>query len=295
MTRLLSILLTLAFLTAASSAAAVGKKALVIGNGVYDNGMDLKNPVGDARAVAAALEFQEFEVTYAENQSLKDMTALLARFSRTLGTGDIVVVFFGGHGVQVRGATYLLPTDAMMRDTHDLVTALALNDILKVLKEDLRSVLVIVDACRDNPIIAAHATRSPNGGASIAGPRMDLPFGMVIGYAAQPGAVAYDGAGRHSPYVTALLRHLETPGQDVELMLRAVRKDVVLATGGAQLPWTQSSLLDGFSLSSPDGRPAEPARLDPRREARRVLLRAKLCGAMQRRNPGACAVAGDDG
>lgn len=268
---------------AAAQAPSAGRKALVIGNGTYMHGPDLKNPIPDARAVGLALEGMGFTVYYSENLTLRSMGATLGAFARVLEPMDTAIVFFAGHGVLVDGATYLMPTDALMRDEHDLITAVPLNEVLDVLRQDLRAAMVLVDACRDNPLLQLAATRSLRPQSSVA-ETLRLPFGMVISYAAQPGAVAYDGDGNHSPYVTALLQHMTQPGADVELMLRAVRRDVVLSTGGAQVPWTQSSLLDGFSLSGQSAAahtaPAAAPVPDPARVQRRATLKARLCTAI---------------
>lgn len=284
-------------LTGTPASAVGSKQALVIGNGLYRNGPDLKNPVPDARAISGQLEDLGYAVTHFENLALSEMSTALAAFSRQLGPHDTVVVFFAGHGVLVDGTTYLMPTDALMRDQHDLITAFPVNEILDVLRSDLRAGVVLIDACRDNPLLQVAATRSLRTGATSQH-NLKLPFGVVIGYAAQPGAVAYDGNGNHSPYVTALLNHMSRPGVDVELMLRDVRRDVVFSTGGAQVTWTQSSLLDGFSLAELPPPPPEPVVVqqssrrglfERRRQERLARLRTRLCSAISGRHAALCA------
>lgn len=224
--------------------------ALVIGNSIYENGPDLRNPVNDARAVAAELSRLGYRVYHGENLNNADMSRLLLGFADKITEARQVVVYFAGHGVQIDGVTYLMPTDAVMRSKDDLITAITLNEVLDLLRGDLRASIVLVDACRDNPIYENAATRSfAGGGGSQNRALFDLPYGMLIGYASRPGAVAYDGPLQHSPYAAALLDHMATPGLDVELMLRRVRNQVVQITEGAQVPWTQSSLLGEVRLA----------------------------------------------
>lgn len=259
------------------------KRALVIGNSTYLHGPNLRNPVRDAQAVRDALTELSFDVTYAENISLRGLSTVLATFSRKLQPQDMAVVYFAGHGVFVDGTTYLMPTDALMRDQHDLITAFPVNEVLDMLRSDLRAGLVMIDACRDNPLMQTVATRSIKHNGS-GGSDLKLPFGMVISYAAQPGAVAYDGEGLHSPYTEALLRHMGRAGLDVEMMLRDVRRDVVFATHGEQITWTQSSLLDGFSLAEAPVQTrsvVESPSISEKRRKRLAGLRQKLCKALR--------------
>lgn len=273
----------LTLLSALPAHAFTQKRALVIGNSTYRHGPDLRNPVRDARAVRDALMGLEFDVTYAENLSLRGLSTILASFSRKLQSHDMVVVYFAGHGVFVDGTTYLMPTDALMRDEHDLITAFPVNEVMDMLRTDLRAGLVLIDACRDNPLMQTVATRSIKQTGSPAS-NLQLPFGMVISYAAQPGAVAYDGAGDHSPYTEALLRHIGRTGLDVEMMLRDVRRDVVFATHGEQITWTQSSLLDGFSVAGEKQLPrsvTEQPVSNAKRRKRLSTLRQRLCKALK--------------
>ncbi|MEM7056169.1 MAG: caspase family protein [Pseudomonadota bacterium] len=276
-------MLGLTMLSALPAHAFTAKRALVIGNGDYRHGPDLRNPVRDARAIRDALSGLDFDVTYAENLSLRGLSTALATFSRKLQPQDMAVVYFAGHGVFVDGTTYLMPTDALMRDEHDLITAFPVNEVMDMLRTDLRAGLVLIDACRDNPLVQTVATRSIRQSGSSPS-NLKLPFGMVISYAAQPGAVAYDGQGLHSPYTEALLRHIGRVGLDVEMMLRDVRRDVVFATHGEQITWTQSSLLDGFSLAGPGPQTRsvqEAPLLNAKRRKRLSTLRHRLCKALR--------------
>lgn len=276
--------------------------ALVIGNASYENGPDLRNPVSDANAVAAEFSRLGFKVYHALNLTYSEMSRMFLAFSEKIAQADLVVVYFAGHGVQVDGVTYLMPTDAVMRTKEDLITSITLNEVLDILRSDLRASVVLVDACRDNPIYQSSLTRSFTGESGDQTRQyFDLPYGMLIGYASRLGAVAYDGPDKHSPYARALLGHLGTQSLDVELMLRKVRNQVVQGTIGAQVPWTQLSLLGEIVLaraepeknapvsasgkSDESEKPNATQSTDPTTSS----LIAKLCNALDPPLPSQCA------
>ena len=105
--------------------------------------------------------------------------------------------------------------------------------------------LLFLDACRDNPLSKSLSrslgTRSSSVGQGLA--PIHSGVGTMIAYATQPDAVALDGEGRNSPFTTALLKHLPATGQDIALVMRRVRADVIAATDEKQIPWDHSSLV----------------------------------------------------
>lgn len=241
-------LLALVFCVSATPARALGDRvAVVIGNAAYLHGEDLANPLRDARAVGARLRDLGYRVYMGEDVDRAGFTAMLANLQPKIAGAETVVFYYAGHGVQIDGTTYLLPTDARMQSRADLVTAVALNEVLDALQLELRANVVFIDSCRNNPIYAAR-TRSFGPAAQ----EFDPPsVGTFIGYASQPGAVALDGDGEHSPFTRALLDHIGTPGIGVEELMRRVRLQTVRETGGAQVPWSQSSLLGPVELVPP--------------------------------------------
>ena len=106
--------------------------------------------------------------------------------------------------------------------------------------------LVILDACRNNPLAGelARATGRDRAAAAKRGLARveDDDSDTLIAYATAPGAVADDGTGNHSPYTMALLEHLETPGLSVNDLFMKVTNSVLVSTGGNQRPWTNTSL-----------------------------------------------------
>ena len=112
------------------------------------------------------------------------------------------------------------------------------------MEREVKTNLVFLDACRDNPLARNLArsmgTRSMSVGRGLA--RVDSGIGTLIAFATEPGNVALDGVGNNSPFTTALLNHIETPGLDIAQLLRRVRRDVMSSTDERQVPWNNSSL-----------------------------------------------------
>lgn len=262
----------LAFL-AALPVYAEGRVALVIGNQNYRFGPDLKNPIADATSVARQLERFGFDVTLAQNQNLLDFGRTLNRFKSAIQGADLALVYYAGHGVQVDGATYLIPTDGRMENRDDLLTSITVNEVAAIIQDDLRAGVILVDSCRDNPFYEARS-RSFSDQETVAG--VDGPsLGLFIGYASQPGATASDGVGDHSPFTQSFLAALQEPGLEIERVLRKTRLSVALTTDGQQVPWSQSSLLGPVVLN--DGRGTAVSGRD---HSTKANLIAALCDAL---------------
>ncbi|MEL6264663.1 MAG: caspase family protein, partial [Pseudomonadota bacterium] len=254
--------------------AARERVALVIGNGAYSHASALKNPVGDATAMAGALERLGFEVVLGTDLDMGQTTGLLHRFARQVREAEVVLFFYAGHGIQVDGENYVLPVDARMTELLDLeFEALAVERVLDQMRRaspdrDGRSQaakIVLLDACRDNPFHeslarSVEATRSgAHVGRGLAEIRPRGSGGYLIGFATDPGDVAYDGAGAHSPYTAALLAHLETPGLEIRQVMQRVGRAVHGTTGARQQPWTVTSLNDPLYLAPGGGSAATGA------------------------------------
>jgi uncharacterized caspase-like protein len=234
-----------------ASAFVVNKRvALVIGNSTYQHAVTLPNPVADSRLIGQTLRDAGFEVIEGADLDKIDMGKLLDQFTEAAYDADVAVVYYAGHGLQVDGHNYLIPTDAELAKASQLQTrTIPVEDVLAALPPDPAVGIVILDACRDNPLartLAAALPKSRSMGAGLAplqasGLSHDAG-GLLIAYATDPGAVAYDGTGEHSPYTTALAKHLTTPGLEVQGALTRVRADVSEATNGAQRPWVSASL-----------------------------------------------------
>jgi hypothetical protein len=226
--------------------------ALVIGNGNYANAGVLANPVNDAQAVAGALNDVGFDVALGRDLDRSTMERMLRDFLRKASSAKVALLFYAGHGLQVDGRNYLVPVDAKVEAASDLgFETVELDKILGNLEDPARATIVILDACRDNPLTRSIAarSRSTSVGAGLAA-YSTLGTGTLIAFATAPGKVALDGTGKNSPFTQGLVKHLRTPGLEVRAMLTRVRADVMAATGNKQLPWDNSSLMGEVYLAS---------------------------------------------
>jgi uncharacterized caspase-like protein/cyclophilin family peptidyl-prolyl cis-trans isomerase len=246
MLRLAIGLLSLFFILS-SAASAEKRAALVIGNSAYTKVPKLENPKNDAAAIEAMLKAAGFDAVVRVNDlGGAAMRRALRDFSDTILDADVAVVFYAGHGMEVGGVNYLIPTDAVLeRDIDAQDEAVSLDRVIQILEPAKRLRLVILDACRDNPFVRSMrrtvATRAIRSGYGEIDERSLSP-NTLVAYAQRAGGYAEDGAGANSPYTTALLKHLPTPGLDIELALRRVRDEVLMSTRNRQEPFRYGSL-----------------------------------------------------
>lgn len=225
--------------------------ALVVGNANYKNDeLSLLNPGNDAAALEKALTDLGFSVTKLTNQSKREMEAALSAFSSALTNAEIGLFFYAGHGLQAEGDNFLLGSDFVELNAAELTEeAVALSDVRAIFKRSNPGLgVVILDACRNNPLVDGVPSVIVVDGEGLG--RSSGGSGMLIAYATDPGAVAYDGKDENSVFTSALLRHIATPGLDVRLMFGRVRQEVVVATGGRQVPWVEESVLGEYQLNN---------------------------------------------
>lgn len=239
----------LILLSAAGSIAAERRVALVIGNAHYDE-KPLKNPTNDARDISAKLRMLGFEVIEGIDVRKSEMDALAQRFTAALEGASLGLFYFAGHGLQVEGVNYLMPTDAKVKSPAALDFELVRLDLVqRSMEQEARANVIILDACRDNPFersLKASGKRSLLVGRGLA--TVEAGKGTLISFSTQPGNTAADGAGRNSPFTEALLRQIGRPGEDISSFLIRVRNDVEKATAGQQVPWDQSALREKIVL-----------------------------------------------
>lgn len=236
-------------LMARADPAIAGRVALVVGNAAYENTEPLANPRNDAEAMSRTLRELGFEVFDGYDLTRSAFEDLIREFARGARDADAAMLYYAGHGLEVASVNYLVPIDATIRDETDLkFETIVLSDIIALMEREQRTNLVFLDACRDNPMARNLSlnmgTRSVAVGRGLA--PIDTGVGTMIAYSTQPGNVALDGVGRHSPFTDALLEHIATPALDVEIMMRRVRRDVMQETAGQQVPWSSSSLTGSF-------------------------------------------------
>ena len=221
-----------------------GKRvALVIGNGAYQRYPQLKNPTNDAADMATRLRAFGFEVIERSNLTTSQIGPTLREFRSSLSSASVALVFYAGHGMQIRGENYLPAVDAVIVGEDDIpYQSLALRQVLEALEDaKTRLNLVFLDACRDNPF--ARGTRSGSRGLA----KVEAPSGTLISYATRPGSVAADGTGRNGLYTSQLLsqmtRYADVP---IELVLKQVLTEVKSRSKGQQEPWWEGSMEGNF-------------------------------------------------
>jgi TRAP-type mannitol/chloroaromatic compound transport system substrate-binding protein/uncharacterized caspase-like protein len=254
------------------SPAAMAEKrvVLVIGNGAYAKVGKLSNPTRDADAIEALFRKAGFDVVEAKRDlGFAAMHRALRDFSDRVRDADIAAVFFAGHGIEVNGTNYLIPVDATLeRDTDVEVEAVSLDRVTQMLEHAKRLRLVILDACRDNPFMRSmkRTVASRSIGRGLAEVRV-LTSDTLIAFAAKHGSTAADGEGTNSPYTTALVRHIATPGLDLRLALGRVRDEVLKSTTNRQEPHYYGSLGGAevalVSAVTPHPLPAPAAKAPP--------------------------------
>lgn len=217
--------------------------ALIIGNGMYQKVPALPNPPRDAADIARALDRLNFKVTRLENASAAEMRKSLVEFGRRTDGADVAVVFYAGHGMEVGGENWLIPVDAELQNDTDIESeAVSLRSLnLQVAKA--RSLgLIILDACRNNPFANKMKRSLSNRAVERGLARTEPNDNVLVAYAARDGTTASDGTGRNSPFTTAILRHIETPGLEISFLFRRVRDDVMASTKREQQPFVYGSL-----------------------------------------------------
>ncbi|WP_338690098.1 MULTISPECIES: caspase family protein [unclassified Bradyrhizobium] len=219
--------------------------ALVVGNSNYQNAPLLPNPANDAAAIAATLKGAGFDVVESRlNLASSDMRRALRDFADQARDADVAVVYYAGHGIEIDGTNYLIPTDARLeRDTDIYDEAFSLDRILLAIEPARQLRVVIVDACRNNPFADTMkrtvASRAISRGLARVEPAVS---NTLIAFAAKAGLTALDGNSTNSPYATALVKYIAKPGLDLRRAFGFVRDDVLQATGNRQEPYVYGSL-----------------------------------------------------
>lgn len=227
--------------------------ALVIGNSAYRAAPALANPRNDAEDIAAVLQRLGFETLTALDADRTAMEKAAEEFAARTETADVALFYYAGHGLQHQGVNFLVPVDASLQSATGLRRMTRLDDILSDVRKARALRIVVLDACRDNPMSAALAAGPAAPGSSATrsiglaklqrtldapgGPsREAVRTGDIVVYAAEAGRTASDGADRNSPFTAALLRNIETEGQEVVTLMRRVATSVQQETGGEQRP-----------------------------------------------------------
>jgi uncharacterized caspase-like protein len=219
--------------------------ALVIGNSVYENVAPLANPANDATAVTSMLKQAGFDIVESRrNLKIAEMRRAFRDFVDKSRDADIAVVYYAGHGIEIDGTNYIVPVDASLeRDLDAFDEAFPLDRILVTIEPAKQLRLVILDACRDNPFAKTmkRVTASRAIGRGLAKVEPSSP-NTLIAFASKAGSTALDGDSKHSPFTSALVKHIATPGLDLRKAFGYVRDDVLKSTSNRQEPYVYGSL-----------------------------------------------------
>jgi hypothetical protein len=219
--------------------------ALVVGNAAYQHAPKLPNPPNDAAAITELLRRAGFDVVETKTDVASvDFKRLVRDFANTVRDADIAVMYFAGHGIEIGGTNYLIPTDAKLASDLDAEDeAVSLERVVRILEPARRLRLVILDACRDNPFLTGMrrsiATRAVTRGLAQVEPATS---DTLVAFAAKAGSTAEDGRESNSPFTTALLKHITVPGLDVRIAFGRVRDEVLQTTSRRQEPFVYGSL-----------------------------------------------------
>jgi uncharacterized caspase-like protein len=227
----------------------VSRVALIIGNGHYpDASAPLAQPINDARALSASLRHDGFDVDVVEDANRDDMVRAIDRLRGKIRSDSVVMLFFGGYGVQVGRESYMIPVDATIWKERDVrQQGVSIESVLDVMKvQGARAKLVVVDASRRNPYERRFRSFS-HGLAPIA-----APDNALVLSSATPGKVADDSNGEHSVLVSELLANLKQGGLGAEAVFNKTRIAISRASEGEQVPSVSSSLLEDIRFAAAD-------------------------------------------
>lgn len=224
--------------------------ALVIGNGHYpDASAPLTQSINDARALSSSLRKNGFDVDMVEDASKDDMVRAVNRLKSRIKRDTVVMLFFGGYGVQAGRESYMLPVDAVIWKESDVRRqGVSIEGVLNMMKEQgAKAKLVVVDASRRNPY--ERRFRSYSHGLAPIG----TPDNALILSSASPGKVVDDGKGEHSTLVSELLNNLNAQGSSAETVFNKTRVAISRASEGDQVPTVSSSLLEDVHFDQAGG------------------------------------------
>lgn len=230
--------------------------ALVIGNSDYDS-IPLRNPVNDARLISDSLKAVGFQTTVKENLTLAEMKTAIRNFASELPSGGVGLFYYAGHGVQINGRNFLIPTDFNAAESDVAKQSLDVDELLKTVTGKSGLNIVILDACRNAP--DGFTASNKQGLAEI----RNAPIGTFIAFSTAPGRTAKDGAGENSPYSEALAENLRLRPSRLEDVFIRTRIQVDAQTSGQQTPWENSSIRTTFYFTEDTFAETQPVNISP--------------------------------
>ena len=210
--------------------------ALVIGNSNYGGSQYLKNPVNDANLIVATLQSLGFEVIKRTDANKQSIEQAVREFSKKLPSYNVALFYYAGHGLQVDGVNYLIPTDAKLVDKSDCkFEAISVNFVVDEFEQYPDNTnIVILDACRNDPF------RSWGRGGERGFKAISPSSGTIIAFATSEGATASDGKGQNGLFTQELVKQMKVP-QSIENVFKKTRIEVEKLSNNMQSPqeWTK--------------------------------------------------------
>ena len=255
--------------------------ALVIGNSAYEHTRALTDPRNDAADVQKALIAAGFDVNLRVDIDKAQFDQSIAQLGRDAKTADAAIFYYSGHSMQFEGKNFLMSVDTDLQDAASLGReTTALDDVKAALQLSPGIKIMVLDACRSNPLADEFAqsigavTREIPKVRGCAG--QEKAQGIVVVYAAQADATARDGEGHGSPFSRAFVKEINVPGVEVGMLFRRIAKDVYVETNGEQSPEFSLSMVPEYYLnqSDTDQKAWERIRANPDLGALRVFLDA---------------------
>lgn len=233
--------------TGTAQTARASRIALVIGNSKYpDANAPLSVTISDARAMTAALRADGFDVDVVEDANKNDMRQAVDRLKTKVQKDSVVMLFYGGYGVQAGKESYMIPVDAAIWKEADVRReGVSIESVLDALKErGARANLVVLDSSRRNPYERRFRTYS-RGMAPI-----DAPQNTLILSSATPGKVIDEPKSENSIMVSELLKSMKADGNGAEQIFNRARIAVSKTSDGQQVPTVSSSLIEEISFGN---------------------------------------------
>ncbi|MCK1639030.1 caspase family protein [Bradyrhizobium sp. 157] len=262
-------------ITSTAPAHAEKRVALVVGNNDYRNVPKLQKAVNDARTMGDTLKQLGFTVMVAENQNRQAFSQTLLAFDKAVDAGDTAFFFYAGHGFEIAGQNFLLPTDvpAATEGQEELVrdaSILADRIIERMQNRKVRTAILVFDACRNNPFERA-GTRAVAGAGGLA-PMTQLPEGVFSIFSAGPRQTALDrlsndDANPNSVFTRTFAKEITQPGANLVQVAQRTRRavsELAETVRHKQIPvyfdqMVDDVFLNGMVQGQPDAaKPAEP-------------------------------------
>jgi len=207
-----------------------------------------------------------FSVMVAENQTRQAFSETLLAFDKAVEPGDTAFFFYAGHGFEIAGQNFLLPTDVpaategqeeMVRDA----SIMADRIVERLQNKKARTAILVFDACRNNPFERS-GTRAVAGGGGLA-PMTQLPEGVFSVFSAGPRQTALDRLSNNddnpnSVFTRTFAKEPLQPGENLVQVAQHTRRlvsEMAETVGHKQIPVYFDQMVDDVFLNGTAAKP----------------------------------------